>query len=548
MSVSRTFTRRNVLKTGVVATSAAGIVAAISACAPSNNSSNTSGNTSDSGSSTTQEPAGEANTDGTIRAGISYELGTNGFDPMTTTAALTVAANWHTMEGLTELHPATREVFAALADELPESDGTSVEVTLREGAVFHDGSPVTAEDVVFSFERVMNPDNNSLYRQFIPFIDSVTASGENKVTINLKHPTGLLAQRLSVVKIVPKSAVEADQTAFDANPIGTGPWRLTDNGASSRVLKFERNDSYTGPNAARAAKMEWEVLPDGDARQNALTSNTVQAIDSVPYISIDALSATATVESVQGFGLAFAMFNNTAGNPFSDVRNRQAFLHAINYDQVIEVGFMGNASPAKCFVHEAHPAFKEASKQYNYDVEAAKQLFAETGLTEFRLLCTDHGWVQAFTPIIQQNLEAAGVKVSFEEKQSSDVYSTIDGNPEAYDVVVAPGDPSVFGEDADLLMRWWYAGDTWIDQRMHWKGSEAQTALQELLTKGIETTDQAEQTEAWHAAFDLISEEVPLYPLFHRKTPTAYNGETLVDFKPISLTGLSFVNVGTTNA
>ena len=51
--------------------------------------------------------------------------------------------------------------------------------------------------------------------------------------------------------------------------------------------------------------------------------------------------------------------------------------------------------------------------------------------------------------------------MEFTEKKSADVYNTIDGKPAAYDVVIAPGDPSVFGNDPDLLMRWWYAGDTW---------------------------------------------------------------------------------------
>jgi len=85
-----------------------------------------------------------ASSDGVIEAGISYELGTNGYDPMTTTAALTLAANWHTMEGLTEIHPATREVYAALGAELPTTvNDTTWEVTLRDGAVFTNGEAVT---------------------------------------------------------------------------------------------------------------------------------------------------------------------------------------------------------------------------------------------------------------------------------------------------------------------------------------------------------------------------------------------------------------------
>ena len=68
------------------------------------------------------------------------------------------------------------------------------------------------------------------------------------------------------------------------------------------------------------------------------------------------------------------------------------------------------------------------------------------------------------------------------------------------------------------------------------------------LAEGLETTDTAAQEATWGELFDLLSEEVPLYPLFHRKAPTAWDSSTLVDFQPISLAGLSFVDVGTTQA
>ena len=80
---------------------------------------------------------------------------------------------------------------------------------------------------------------------------------------------------------------------------------------------------------------------------------------------------------------------------------------------------------------------------------------------------------------------------------------------------------------------------------MHWKGQESYNQVQDLLEKAQQATGQA-QKDLWHQTFDVISENVPLYPIFHRKTPTAYDGETLVDFKPIAVTGLSFVGVGST--
>lgn len=517
---------------------AAAVAGSLSACAGDNPNRRPAG----SGSA----PAGQANPDGTITAGISYELGTNGYDPMTTSAALTVAANWHTMEGLTEIMPtANREVYAALAKELPAKvDSTTYEVALRDGAKFHDGSDVTADDVVFSFQRVLDPTNQSLYASFLPFVQGVTKKDDKTVTVKLKYPFSLVNERLAVVKIVPKSAVEADPKAFDANPVGTGPYKMTDNGAASKSVKFERFNGYTGPRPALAAAMEWKILPDESTRTNGLQSQAVQAIDSVPYLSIDTVKRSSTVESVQGFGLLFAMFN-CGSAPFDDVKNRQAVLYGLDIDKVIQTALLGNAAPATCFVPADHPAYKEATTVYALDAAKAKSLLAETGLTKIRMLCTDHDWVKKATPIMKESLEAIGLSVEFTQKKSADVYTTIDGKPDAFDLVIAPGDPSVFGNDADLLLRWWYSADTWTNLRMHWKGQPAYTQTQKLLDQAAQKTGSAQQ-DGWHQVFDLVSEQVPLYPLFHRKAPTAWNPQTLVDFEPISLTGLSFVNVAST--
>lgn len=482
---------------------------------------------------------------GAITAAISYELGTNGYDPMTTTAALTVAANWHTLEGLTELDPASRETYAALGKDLPQQiDDTTYEVTLRDGAVFHDGSPVTADDVVFSFERVLNPDNASLYASFIPFVDSVTKKDDTTVTVALKYPFSLVAERLAVVKIVPKAAVEADAKAFDLNPIGSGPWKMTDNGASSQQIVFEPNSGYTGPRPAKASAMTWQIIPDDSTRTNALSSGTVQAIDSVPAANLATLAQEKSVAAQQGFGLLFVMFNCGAA-PMDDVRNRQAIMSALDYEKICSVGMSDLATPATSFVQKEHSAYNEAKVQYVGQQERAKTLLAETGLTQVRLLASDHGWFASVRPMIKESLEAVGLTVAYEEKKSSDVYATIDGNVGAFDIVVAPGDPSVFGDDADLLLRWWYAGDTWTDSRMHWKGQDSYNQVQELLDKAAAATGD-EQIGLWHQVFDLVSENVPLYPVFHRKSPTAFDAETLVDFAPIPVTGLSFLDVSST--
>ncbi|MCS4489997.1 ABC transporter substrate-binding protein [Corynebacterium sp. ES2794-CONJ1] len=529
--------RRGFLKAAGVMAAAAGIATTVSACGSDDKS---DGNTSGSGSG-----SGGAMSKDEITAGISYELGTNGYDPMTTTSALTIAANWHTLEGLYEITPTPdRTVYAALADGDPKvsEDGKSAEVTLRDGAVFHNGEPVTTEDVVFSFERVLDESNNSLYASFIPFIEKVEAKDATTVMFTMKYPFTLVKERLSVVKIVPKASVEADSAAFDANPVGTGPWKMTDNGAASSQVVFTKFEDYTGPKPAKAAKMTWKILPDAATRTNAMESKSVMAIDSVPYLSLTQVQASSSVESVQGFGLLFIMFNNGENSAMKDLKNRRGVLYAIDIDKVIQTGMANQASPAKSFVQENHAAYKEASMVYSLDAAKATEHFAETGLKSVRMLVTNHDWVKGCTPIIKESLEAAGISVEFTELKSSDLYTQI-ASDDTWDIVIAPGDPSVFGADADLLMRWWYAGDTWTDGRMHWKGTDSYNKVQELLEKASQSSGD-EQMDLWHQTFDLLSEEVPLYPLFHRKSPSAWNDDALDGFEPISLTGLSFVDVG----
>lgn len=542
------FDRRSLLKVAGAFSAAASISVGVAACSPADTTGPTPAGTPSDGATSAAAPTTSAaapSEDGTITAGISYELGTNGYDPMTTTAALTVAANWHTMEGLTEIHPATREVYAALGADLPtQVDDTTWEVTLRDGAVFHDGSPVTTDDVVFSFQRVLDPANTSLYASFLGFMDSVEAKDDTTVAFKTKYPFSLVPARLSVVKIVPQAAVEADVAAFDLNPIGTGAYKMTDNGAGSQQVTFERNDAYNGPYPARAAAMTWQILPDASTRTNAISSDTVQAIDSVPAADLATLAQSKSVAAEQGFGLVFIMFNLGLA-PMDEVKNRQGVMYSLDYDRMTKVGMADLATPATSFLQKEHPSYQEASTVYTLDVEKAKALFAETGLTSVRVLASNHDFFAAVRPIIKESLEAAGLTVNYEEKQSADVYGTIDSDPNAFDIVVAPGDPSVFGDDADLLLRWWYTGDVWTDTRMHWKGQESHTKMQELLDQAVAASGD-EQQELWGQAFDLASETLSMYPLFHRKTPTAFDAETLVDFDPIAVTGLSFVGVGTT--
>ena len=156
-------------------------------------------------------------------------------------------------------------------------------------------------------------------------------------------------------------------------------------------------------------------------------------------------------------------------------------------------------------------------------------------------MTTDTDWVADIAPLIKEDFDAIGVKTTLDIGQSGGQYTKVDGGD--LDIMVAPGDPSVFGNDPDLLMRWWYGDNVWSNDRYRWADSEDFKKLTSILDAAVKETG-ADQQGKWNEAFDLLSEEVPLYPLLHRKLPTAWNSDKLSGFKPIPLTGLSFLDVG----
>lgn len=531
--------RRNFLKISGAMGIAAAITTSVAACGgPASTTTGAATNTA------------AINKDLTIEAGISYALST-GFDPISSSGATPMAANLHTFEGLVELHPATRKAYNALAASDPTMvNETTYRVTLRDGAMFHNGSPVTTEDVVFSFTRVMDPANKSLFSQFIPFIQEVKAVDAKTVEFTLKYGFPGFGPRISVVKIVPKALtnfpVGSDQLkAFDAAPIGTGPYKLISAVKDDKII-FEANSAYNGPMPALAKGMTWLLLSDAAARVTAMQSGRVQAIEDVPYLDVDGLKAKSNVEAVQSFGLMFLMFNCSAA-PFDNKKVRQALHYGLDKDAIIKKALFGNAKPASSYFQEGHPDYVKAKNVYGYDAQKAADLLKEAGVTslEFELLTTDTAWVKDVAPLMLESWnKIPGVKVTLKNLQSGALYSDRVAKGD-YTVVAAPGDPSVFGNDADLLLSWFYAGDTWMKNRAYWATTPERATLVDLMAKaGRASSSDAKALTG--QIVDLVSEEVPLYPMFHRQLPSAWDSTKLSGFAPLPTTGVSFVGVGRT--
>lgn len=474
-----------------------------------------------------------------LTAALAYEGGD--CSPVGTASALFVAAGWHVFEGLYELDLHTYRTDPGLAADVPvQISEIEYEVTLREDPRFSDGSPVTVADVCHAFERNMADD---LYGSFLSFIDSVTAKDEQTLLFTLNSPMGiLLKERLALVRVFPASLTDE---ALSTMPIGSGPWRYESiDGTDGGALTFVPNEHYTGSFPATCKRMVWSIILDDEKRTEALTQQEVFCMEAAPEVLADRITDSgATLEYVPGFNAPFLMFNCLKA-PFDDPRVRQALLYAIDVDNLIARCVGGHGRPCTSLLPDYFRGYHRAATVFSYDPEKAQALLKEAEVEELSLTlrCNDN-WVSDLAETLKDNWEALGITVEVESLPTEQLFADLSTPPEGskplpFDVVLSPGDPTCFGNDPDLIMNWWYGDNVWTRARSCWATTPEFKQLGRMLTRARTTDDENEQQDLWNLCFDLIATEVPLYPLFHRETATAYYAANLDGYDPISATGL----------
>lgn len=493
----------------------------------------------------TEPVAAQSGVARTLTAAVAYE----GSDPnpIGTSSGVFLAAGWHVFEGLYELNMHTYRAECGLAADAPvQIDDLEYEVTLREDTVFSDGSPLTSADVVNAFERNGESD---LYGAFLSFITTVSAPDERTVRFKLNAPMGsVLQERLALVRVFPATLTDEE---LASKPVGSGPWCYeTINAADGGRISFTANHRYTGPWPATCERMEWSVLLDDTRRTDELIDKDVMVMEAAPVVRAEELAdAGAPVEWVPGFNLPFLMFN-CEKPPFDDVRVRQALLYAIDVDSLIGTYMAGHARAATSLLPDYFRHYHRAATVYSYDPEKARKLLAEAGVDELALaLRANDNWVSTLAPAIAEDWKAVGVTAEVVLLDTTALFADLSTEPEPgtllpFDVVLSPGDPSCFGNDADLIISWWYGDNVWTRARSRWATTPAFAEVAELLAEARSKTSEDEQQPLWNQCFDIIAAEVPLYPLFHRETATAWWTAQLDDYDPISATGLNFL--GTT--
>ncbi|MGW0733817.1 ABC transporter substrate-binding protein [Streptomyces sp. NPDC002851] len=525
--------RRSFLKYAGALGAAAGITTTLSACSGGPESTNTGG--------------GGGGGQDTLTAVIGYG-NDQSWDPMQTASAFSMAANHHIYEGLLDTDPISREPYPALATAVPsDPQATTWRFTLRSGATWHDGKPVTADDVVFTFDRILDPDVPSLAKSFIEsWLKEAKKVDEQTVELVLKFPFPEGLPRLTLAKIMPKhvfSKPGAWEKAIKGLAVGSGPYQMTAHHAKSNTT-FAAYEKYNGPRRAAFKKMNWLSIVDAAPRVAKISGADAgaQIADNIPYANVGQLEKEGLkVEGGAGMNNLFLMFN-TGHKPFGDVRVRQALHYAIDTDKMIEAALRGHGKASTSFLDEGNPTYRKAKTVYDYDPDRAKKLLKDAGVTDLKvnLMAVNVSWIVDCLPTIEESWRKIGVETTLQPQDTAALFTKLDQKKD-FQVVAAASNPNQFGIDADLIMHYNYSASNLWMQYARWAENPQAKRLFKMMDQATREPDPAKKKEMTQEYIDLVAENAVIYPVVHNELMTAWSPDRLTGIRAQPYPGINLL-------
>lgn len=261
-------------------------------------------------------------------------------------------------------------------------DQVTWEFKLREDAVFHDGTPVTAADVEFSINRVVNDETGSDYSNFAP-VKEAKMIDDYTVQIISEEPYPIMLNLLAKggASILPKAYVEeVGMDAFVAKPIGSGPYMLTEYVMDDHVTLVPFADYY-GEQNPDWDEVIFRTIPESSTRVGELIAGNADIVNTVIPTEWDRVNGNDGTSVVNGPSTrVYQLALKCDRGPTQDLRVRQAIDLAIDDKTLVDQILKGAGTPMLTRIPSGITGCNEALVgQYNYDPEKAKELLAEAG-------------------------------------------------------------------------------------------------------------------------------------------------------------------------
>ncbi len=279
----------------------------------------------------------------------------------------------------------TLELKPNLVTEWERLDDTTWEFTLRKGVTFHNGNPLTAEDIRYTImDRILNPELKSRQAPGFKFIKEVKVLDKHTFQIITKGPYPLTDDRLNTFFPYDKEWCESvGEETIAEKPMGTGPYTFVQWDRGSRVV-LTANPEYWNAELPKIKDVVVRIIPEQSTRIAELLNGGVDLIsklDPDKCAMVEKNAGTKVLET-PSHRITFWQFDSMgrAGEtPFTDKRVRQAVCHAIDREKIIEVMFQGHSKLLNTCLSPFDFGYNPDMTWYEYDPDKAKALLAEAG-------------------------------------------------------------------------------------------------------------------------------------------------------------------------
>lgn len=452
-----------------------------------------------------------------LRMGYGSEVLT--LDPIKTVYGADILIQGMMFARLLHANADRTEIGAGLAKSWDISEDGKVYTFHLTDAKFSDGSPITAEDVAFSWHRMRFQKDSAYAAPFQPLTKIEATDAKTVVmTLDRRFTPFLTLTEIWNVGIVPKAAVESmGEEAFAKAPVTSGPFKFVEWKPGDRVI-LARNEHYYRQGEPKIDGLEFRYVPDDNTRVSMLQAGELDVCIGVPVPRMAELRAAGFRADPEPSSTTYDMLINHEAEPFNSLKFRQAVSHGIDRQAITDAVTFGLGKPATSIMSPTLDYFDQSLPVIQRDVEKAKALLAESGVANpsFELL-QNAGIIdeEKAAVLIQAQLSEVGIAVSIAKVDSTQAWTRLaDGSYQAemnwwYNET----------RDPDNALRWcvWGAGDN----KSYYTRYNNED-VNKLIDEAAGEVDSAKRAELYAKIQKIVVDEVAQVALYHPAWLNAY--------------------------
>lgn len=460
---------------------------------------------------------GESQSGGTLTFGLDSDVPS--LDTPQNQGSASMMLNSALHRGLV-MYDDSGEIVPALAEEFETENSQTFTFHLREDLTFHDGSDLTSEDVKATLEHLADPDTVAKLYPVTQGIQEIQTPDDHTVVVELEEPDAAFLSYLADVSgaILPSESIGEEGPTY----VGAGPFKYAsyEEGSSFVVERFE---DYYEDGQPELDEIDFQILPDQAARDNALLTGRIDMASFVGWRNYDQVEANEglVLDETQG-PFMYLQFNFESDSPFNDPLVRQAVAYAVDREAVVDSALSGQGSPMYGMPVPEDSEFynPELDQWYEQDLDRARDLLEQAGypdgFTARMLSSSQYDFHENTALSVQDDLKQIGIEL---EMNLPDWPTRLDLGAEGeYDIAVygtvgATNDPA------------------WMDQMLTPAGAQNaphgydDETVNELLDEGRRATDLEERKDVYNELGTYVLEEAPVIGLAWRSQAYGYSTE-----------------------